>query len=267
MNSTHKEIKRDARLLLKAPVKPSPFTVALVFTIITVAISFLLSRISGSSVVVDNEKMAALQAQAQAGNMPSYSEFTEALEIVKPKSDAFSEFLDLALQALNILLAAGFSLYALRFTTAQGGETGNLLDGFSQFYRIIMVYLLKTLAISAGLFCFIIPGVRLFYGYRQAVYLLWEHPEWSPIQCLHYSRLVMTGKKSKLFLMDLSFLGWILLGSAPFTLAGFCLDQKMYGSLIAALLGGIAFSSYGSVYMEVSTALFYRRYCTAHVWE
>ena len=44
-----------------------------------------------------------------------------------------------------------------------------------------------------------------------AIYLLLDHPDYSPMQCLRLSNEMMRGHKMELFTLDLSFLGWEIL--------------------------------------------------------
>ena len=57
------------------------------------------------------------------------------------------------------------------------------------------------------------PGIVAAYRYRQALYLLLDHPERSAWQCLRESSALMSGHKWELFVLDLSFIGWGIVGS------------------------------------------------------
>ena len=52
-----------------------------------------------------------------------------------------------------------------------------------------------------------------------ALFLLLEHPELTPAQCIEESKRMMNGHKSELFSLDLSFLGWLILSIIPFVSA------------------------------------------------
>ena len=41
----------------------------------------------------------------------------------------------------------------------------------------------------------------------------YDHPDWDWKQCIDESRRMMNGCKWKLFVLDLSFLGWYILGA------------------------------------------------------
>jgi len=63
---------------------------------------------------------------------------------------------------------------------------------------------------------FIVPGIIAAYRYRQALYLLLDHPEMGVMDCIRESKRLMTGHKGELFVVDMSFLGWYILCAVPF---------------------------------------------------
>ena len=68
---------------------------------------------------------------------------------------------------------------------------------------------LKTLL---WLLLLIVPGVIKAYEYSMIPYLLAENPNLSASQAFSLSKQMTTGQKMDLFVLDLSFLGWIILG-------------------------------------------------------
>lgn len=63
---------------------------------------------------------------------------------------------------------------------------------------------------------FIIPGIVKSYAYSMAYFIKIDHPEYTATQALDESQKIMKGNKMKLFLLDLSFIGWIILGALCF---------------------------------------------------
>ena len=59
---------------------------------------------------------------------------------------------------------------------------------------------------------FIIPGIMKAYEYSMIPYILAENPDISMDEAFAQTRNMTTGQKMDLFVLDLSFLGWILLG-------------------------------------------------------
>ena len=72
--------------------------------------------------------------------------------------------------------------------------------------------ILYTVVITfVSIFTLGIGGVILSYAYRMVPYLLQDYPELTPREALKISREMMRGNKWRLFVLDLSFIGWILL--------------------------------------------------------
>ena len=69
-----------------------------------------------------------------------------------------------------------------------------------------------NLKILLWLFLFIVPGFIKAYEYSMIPYLLAENPNLSADEAFSLSKQMTTGQKMDLFVLDLSFLGWIILG-------------------------------------------------------
>ena len=59
----------------------------------------------------------------------------------------------------------------------------------------------------------IIPGIVKAYAYSMAYYIKLDHPDYGWNACITASRQLMDGHKWEKFVLDLSFLGWIIVGS------------------------------------------------------
>lgn len=58
----------------------------------------------------------------------------------------------------------------------------------------------------------IIPGIIMFYAYRMVPYILTDNPNIGYKRAVQLSTQMMKGHKFHMFLLDLSFIGWLLLG-------------------------------------------------------
>ena len=58
---------------------------------------------------------------------------------------------------------------------------------------------------------FFIPGVVKGYSYSMMFYVVAENPKIGAIKAMDISKILTQGHKADLFIMDLSFLGWIIL--------------------------------------------------------
>lgn len=95
--------------------------------------------------------------------------------------------------------------------------------------------------------------------YSQAVYILADNPDKGIRECVDESKIMMKGNKAKLFWLQLSFIGWILLASIPTgILSGVAEAMQMTGialiiiNVIAALfmapVGAYTYSSVTGFY-------------------
>ena len=95
-------------------------------------------------------------------------------------------------------------------------ENPELSEIFSSFkgnyLNVVKIMFLMDLKTLLWLFLFIIPGVVKAYEYSMIPYLLAENPNLSASQAFSLSKQMTTGQKMDLFVLDLSFLGWIILG-------------------------------------------------------
>ena len=110
-----------------------------------------------------------------------------------------------------------FGLAAVFLSLARGKKAvdlGDLLKGFTDggFVRLLLLGLLQNLFIILWSLLFVIPGIVKSYSYSQAIYLSYDHPDWDWKQCIDESRRIMNGNKMKLFVLDLSFIGWYIVG-------------------------------------------------------
>ncbi len=62
----------------------------------------------------------------------------------------------------------------------------------------------------------VVPGIIKSYSYSMAYFIKCDHPEYSATQAIDESRRIMHGNKMKLLTLDLSFIGWWILGSLCF---------------------------------------------------
>ena len=110
-----------------------------------------------------------------------------------------------------------FGLVAVFLSLARGKENVDLADlfkGFTDggFVRLLLLGLLQEIFIFLWSLLFLIPGIVKSYSYSQAIYLAYDHPDWDWKQCIDESRRIMDGNKMKLFVLDLSFIGWYIVG-------------------------------------------------------
>ena len=109
-------------------------------------------------------------------------------------------------------LAYGFMLVFLGFI--RGDKTfsmSKLFDGFKDYTRTLTIVLLVFIFTFLWTLLLIVPGIIKMYSYSMTYYISKDKPELSADECINESMRLMDGNKMKLFLLDLSFIGWVLL--------------------------------------------------------
>ena len=85
------------------------------------------------------------------------------------------------------------------------------IDGLNLWLRGILAQLWLCLWTALWSLLFFIPGIVKFYAYSQLFFILSEHPNLTVRKAMQLSKHITRGYKGELFILDLSFLGWILL--------------------------------------------------------
>jgi len=101
-----------------------------------------------------------------------------------------------------------------------GGLTGENKFGylFSVFKRgeylaVVKTMILKDLFVGLWTLLFIIPGIIKGYAWRMVPYILAQDPTMPYKEALQLSERMTDGEKLSMFVLDLSFIGWWLLGT------------------------------------------------------
>lgn len=109
----------------------------------------------------------------------------------------------------------GFMCLFLKFwRTRQEPQINELFAGFTseQYLRVMGTTLLQTVYLLLWSLLLIIPGIVKSYSYAFTSFILKDYPELKYNEAIEKSMSMMQGYKKKLFLLDLSFIGWLLLG-------------------------------------------------------
>lgn len=123
------------------------------------------------------------------------------------------------LVSVLIIMPLGYGLTNALLSFLRSNEEGTSgLSEMWQFFRrdysrsvpaLLLVMVFSTLL---GIVTLGIGAIVLSYAYSMVPYLLRDYPELSAREALRTSSQMMKGHKWDLFVLDLSFIGWILLG-------------------------------------------------------
>ena len=111
-----------------------------------------------------------------------------------------------------ILVYGSLNMYLKMSRSPEPVSFSDFTDGLADFGRAILAFLWKLLWLTLWLMCFVIPGIIKSYEYSMMFYIASEYKHLSVIDALNISKEITRGHKWDLFVLDLSFIGWILLG-------------------------------------------------------
>ena len=129
---------------------------------------------------------------------------------------SFASSITVSIAAIIITgpLCMGLTRFFLKLARSGETEIGTLFSGFeNSFDQHLLIGLMTSLFTFLWSLLFIIPGIVKAYAYSMAYYVKCDNPSFDWKQCLDESQRIMKGKKWKLFCLDLSFIGWIIVGT------------------------------------------------------
>lgn len=127
----------------------------------------------------------------------------------------FGIFVSVLCSLLTTVLNTGFVLYCMTILRRQRAEYLTLFDAFSFAGKLIALQLIMYAFVTLWSMLFLIPGLVAAYRYRFAIFNLCENPEMNPIEALEMSKRQTQGYKLQLVMLDLSYVGWMILAALP----------------------------------------------------
>lgn len=83
-----------------------------------------------------------------------------------------------------------------------------MFSGFKDYGRVVATMFFRNLFILLWALLLIIPGIIKSYSYSMVEYLIADNPNLDALGAITKSKEMMNGWKGKLFLLDLSLIGW-----------------------------------------------------------
>lgn len=112
-------------------------------------------------------------------------------------------------------ISYGMTKISMKLARQSNGKVdfGDLFKGFSEdFANTFLLGLMRELFTLLWTLLFIIPGIVKSYSYSMAFYIQNDAPDKDWNTCITESRKMMNGHKWQLFVLDLSFIGWFIVG-------------------------------------------------------
>jgi len=118
---------------------------------------------------------------------------------------------------LGYALEVGGRHYFIR--SAEGNATLSHIGRVFQtkaYGAVVLTMLWRSVLLVMWTLLFIIPGIIKAYAYRMVPYILADNPNIGINRAIELSSDMTGGEKFNIFVLDLSFLGWYLLGTLAF---------------------------------------------------
>lgn len=126
-----------------------------------------------------------------------------------------------------LILPMGFA-FSVGFLGLYRGMKLSVSDLFGQYNkRVFFTELLKFVYIALWSLLLIVPGIIKTYSYAMTEFLMMDNPELEKNAAIEESMRMMQGHKMRLFLLDLSFIGWMILCVLTFGLGALLLEPYM----------------------------------------
>ena len=184
------------------------------------------------------------------GNMSLPDHVTSVFSSLAPHTGLLT-LLSIIRILLGPVLAVGLCAYFLALHRGQNPTFSVLFSKMQFLWRCMGMYLLMGLFIFLWSLLFVIPGIIAAYRYAMAPYILADNPDIDAFEAIRRSKTMMDGHKLRLFVLQMSFIGWFILSVVAV-------------SVLYAILGivGTALGLFASlvlqVYMQSATTAFYR---------
>lgn len=196
--------------------KPGVFIISIIFVILTLVLSFLVANLSGYSQFSKNMTNlmndASFQKELESAALdpeyqPSERLFRQIDNLI-PKVKPLGLTLALIITILSAVLKVGYEGYCLTVSRHEPSRFSDIFSGFEHFGKALLIIILQSVFIFLWSLLFIIPGIVAMLKYSQSFKIMFDHPEYSALQCIRESKRLMRGHKSTYFCLMLSFIGW-----------------------------------------------------------
>ncbi len=138
------------------------------------------------------------------------------VQIIFGEMSFITFIVSLGVEFLLVPLQIGLNGYMMGFVQNDTFNRDAIFAPYDDTFKIIGASILMSFVIMVGFIFFIVPGIYLAFSYALVPYLLVINKDLSITETLELSRKMMNGHKLDLFVLGISFLGWMLLVPCTF---------------------------------------------------
>ncbi|MDR0915930.1 MAG: DUF975 family protein [Oscillospiraceae bacterium] len=209
-----KEHKIFARNIMRQN-RYTPYVVGLIFLLISFAVAQFQLRATG---MADIQKALTAWYQEIFDNMMNTQAMPDLNAFYRHMYDTFIALWrplgSLVSKLINLVigvLTTGAAWYWLRMSRGETPKWSGVFDCLRRFTKILWLMIVTSFFTALWSLLFVIPGIIASIRYSQAIYVQFEHPEYGALECIRESKEVMRDHKMDWFVLQLSFIGWLLL--------------------------------------------------------
>ena len=114
---------------------------------------------------------------------------------------------------LGSVIQLGYARFNLDLTGGADARLESLFDYFRWFKTAFCARFLTGLFIFLWSLLLVIPGIVAAYTYAMVPYILAEDPDMTASDAIAVSKRMMEGNRWRLFCLEFSFIGWIILSA------------------------------------------------------
>lgn len=175
----------------------------------------------------ENSQLRAEARQALQGKWPMAAVAALIYSIVAGGLSAIPFIGGLCSLFVGLPIAYGIAIVMFGVFKGKDIDFGVLFEGFQDYSRIFVTKLLQGIYTALWSLLLVVPGIIKYYSYAMTDYILKEEPEMKNNAAIEKSMAMMENNKMKLFLLDLSFIGWALLCIVTFGIGFLFLQPYM----------------------------------------
>lgn len=113
---------------------------------------------------------------------------------------------------ITCLISFGSLSFYLKLSRDEEVTFNELFSKTNMFIPYLLISLLTGIFTVLWSILFIIPGIIAAISYSQVFLIALDNPEIDPMDAIRESKKLMEGHKMEYFLLNLSFIGWAILG-------------------------------------------------------
>jgi uncharacterized membrane protein len=207
------QLKRDAKLIMKEKARPV-YLITILYLVIGTIVGLLTQSVIGLNRWVNEINEISWSYQYESLDLNLYSERLEnAMNDFIERLTPFAGLLGLILSIVLSIVAFGCVMAFLRLSRRQDTDVRTLFDGFAHTVKLIGLQIMIGIFVFLWSLLLIVPGIIASFRYSMAMWILADDPSKGIMQCIRESKEMMRGHKGEMFVLELSFMGWICVGA------------------------------------------------------